>query len=135
MISSFQVLCEELTEAIRNSYEQGITMDEAEKLAGKFLYAQIQASDELRAADLDARLKKTGTKAVKAAVYLAEATRTEKKPSDVMLQAQVEMNELVASEQRGQDEAEVKRDHLQNYMNIFRDGHIHFRTVSKGRFE
>lgn len=135
MNKEFIAFCEVLTEAIKSAYEEGITLDEAEKLAGKFLYAQIETSKELQRADLDARMRKSGTKAVKAAIYMEHATATDKKPSDVMLQAQVDRNDLVIGEQQRLDEAEVDRDALQNYMNIFKEAHIHFRSISKGRFE
>jgi hypothetical protein len=131
---SFIKLCEELTVQIQTSYETGITVEEAEKLAGKFLYAQIQVAEELRKADLDARMKKSGTKAIKASVYLEAATKTDKKPSDVMLGAMVDTNELVLGEQQKLDEAEVLKASLDNYMSIFQNAHIHFRTISKGGF-
>lgn len=130
----FEKLCAELTAIIQKSYEEGVTIEEAERLAGKFLHAQIIAGNELRKVDLDARMKKQGVKAVKAAVYLSEVQAVEKKPSDVLLQARVDVNELVGSEQRVFDSAEVARDEIQNYLNVFRDAHIHFRGIAKGNF-
>lgn len=131
----FKQLCEELTKDIQDAYEQGVTLEQAERLAAKFLGAQITVGEELRKCDLDARLKKSGLKAAKAAVYLDEATKDVKKPSDVMLGALVDSNELVLGEQKRLDEAEVLRDELQNYLNVFRDGHIYYRSLAKGRFE
>lgn len=128
-------LCNMLADKIKSSYEDSITMEMAENLAGEFLCAQIQISAELRNADLDARMKKNGLKQVKAAVYLNKATETDKKPSDVLLQAVVDRDEIVAGEQKSFDEAEVDRDMLQNYLSIFKDAHIHFRSIAKGRFE
>ncbi len=130
----FIELCEELTEQIKSSYESGVAVEEAEKLAGKFLYAQLQVAEELRKADLDARMKKSGTKAIKASVYLEAATKSDKKPSDVMLGAIVDTSELVLGEQQKLDEAEVLKSSLDNYMSIFQNAHIHFRTISKGAF-
>jgi hypothetical protein len=135
MINQFQALCEELTKVLQSAYEEGVTIEQAERLAARFLQAQIVASQELSAIDLDARMRKSGTKAIKAAVYMEHATKTEKKPSDTYLQALVDMDKLVLSEQRGLDEAEVLRDQIQNYLNIFKDGHIYMRGVAKGRFE
>lgn len=127
-------MCEQLTSEIQDSYEMGVTVEAAERLAGKFLHAQLMVSEELRRADLDARMRKSGAKAVKAAVYLEEASKGDKKPSDVYLNAKVDINELVLSEQKAFDEAEVSRDNLQNYFNIFKESHIHFRSIAKGSF-
>lgn len=135
MSKPFEVMTKDLTEQIQRSYEEGVTIDEAERLAAKFLHAQILISGELRTVDLDARMKKTGVKAVKAAVYLAEVQAVERKPSDVLLSAKVDVSEEVEVAQRELDTAEVYRDELQNYFNVFREAHIHFRGISKGKFE
>lgn len=135
MNTEFLALCEELTKDIQSSYQSGITLEEAEKLAGKFLHALLTVSSELQAADLDSRMRKNGAKAIKAAIYLDEATKGDKKPSDVYLAAKVDSNELVIGEQTAFDTAEVTRDALQNYYNIFREAHLHFRTIARGRFE
>jgi hypothetical protein len=132
---SFKDLCTVLEEQIANSYEQGVTLEESEKLAGKFLHAQMVVSRELQQQDLDARMKKTGVKAVRAAVYMEAATKGDKKPSDVLLQALVDMSEIVTGEQKRFDEAESTRDELERYYNIFREAHVHFRQLSKGKFE
>lgn len=126
---------EELEADIRNAYEEGVTIDQAERLAAKFLHAQMQVSAQLTAADLDARMKKSGVKAIRAAIYLEEAKKGDKKPSDVMLEALINRNDLVTGEQQAFDEAEVSRDQLQHYMNVFKEAHIYFRGISKGRFE
>lgn len=131
-MSKFKELCEDLTKQIQDSYETGITVEEAEKLAGKFLYAQIQVSEELRKVDLDARMKKSGVKAIRAAIYLEEVGKSDRKPSDVMLEAIVNRNELVQAEQLGHDEAEVLKNQLDNYMSVFGNAHIYFRNIGKG---
>lgn len=128
-------LCAELTQDIKNTYTSSVTMEEAEKLAAKFLFGQIQVAEALQQIDLNARMRKTGLKAVKAAVYMEEATKTDKKPSDVMLNALVDRNELVLGEQDKFDEIEVEKNTLENYFSIFKDAHIYYRSVSKGRFE
>lgn len=110
-------------------------MEAAEKLAGKFLIAQIRTSEELKKADLDARMKKTGVKAIKAAVYMEGATKGERKPSDTLLEATVNLDKMVQEEQGRLDEAEVARDELEHYYNVFREAHIHFRSVAKGSFQ
>lgn len=119
---------------IKDSYENGITTAEAERLAGEFLHAQLSVATELQAADLTARMRKTALKAVKAAVYLNEATKTDKKPSDVMLQAKVDLDEIVQTEQESFDKAESNAEHLKNLFNIFKEAHIHFRGIAKGSF-
>ena len=130
-MNKFQALCEELTNQIQESYETGVTIEEAEKLAAKFLYAQIQVSEELRKSDLDARMRKSGTKTIKATVYLEAALKDPKKPSDVLLGALVDTNELVIGEQKRLDEAEVLKSSLDNYMSIFNNAHIYFRNIGK----
>lgn len=136
MISnSINKLFSELELDIQNAYESGVTIPDAEKLAAKFLGAQIAISNELRNQDLDSRMKKSGVKAIRAAVYLAKVQESEKKPSDVMLEAHVNTSEVVSSQQELFDTSEVDKDLLQNYLNVARDGHVFFRTVARGRFE
>ncbi len=94
----------------------------------------MQISQALQSADLDARMRKSGVKAVRAAIYMEAATKNEKKPSDVMLDAIVNMDKVVQSEQDGLDGAEVGRASLERYYDIFGNGHIFFRGVAKGNF-
>lgn len=131
---NFKQLCEQLETKIKDSYEQGITLEQAERLASEFLYAQLAASGELRKADLDSRMKKSGVKAIRAAVYLNEVKGAEKKPTEAMIQSIIDSDELVAGEQKGFDVAEVERDDLKRYYDIFTNAHIHFRGVAKGSF-
>lgn len=133
MISKEQL--KDLEDIIVNSYESGTTLDEAEKLAARFLSAQIQVSAALRSVDLTARMAKSGVKAVRAAVYLSEIQKAEKKPSDVMLGAIVDSDDLVTSEQNRLDTAEVDRDSLERYYNIFANAHLYYRGIAKGRFD
>ena len=134
MNKQLQDMIKELTAKIQDSYETGVSMEEAERLAGKTLHLQLLLADELKNADLSARMSKSGVKAVKAAVYLDEAGKSEKKPSDTFLQAKVDVNELVAAEQDRLDTAEVSRDLLHHYNSVFKEAHIHFRSIAKGTF-
>lgn len=135
MSDDIRKFLETLSKNIESSYEESVTMEEAEKLASKFLSGQIKISDELKRADLDARMRKSGLKAIRSAVYMKSATSGDKKPSDTFLEAIVNMDELVIGEQGRLDEAEVELDYLQNHYNIFKEAHIHFRGISRGRFE
>lgn len=123
-----------LEDKIKSSYESGVTQSEAEKLAGEFLHAQIQIAEELYKLDLDSRMRKSGVKAIKAAVYMSAATKTDKKPSDTLLEQLVNQDELVQKELKGFDESEAEKDHLQNIYNILKEAHIFYRTVSRGSF-
>ncbi len=134
-VGQFEILVAALTKAIQDSYESGVTMDEAEKLAAKFLYAQMQVAEKLQAKDLDARMKKTGVKAIKAGIYMDCATKGERKPTEAMLGAMVDQTTEVIKAQDDLDESEVKRNELERYFEIFKDAHIYFRTVARGRFE
>jgi len=127
-------LLESLEQKIVSSYEEGVTVDQAEKLAGEFLYGQVKVSQALKDADLDSRMKKSGVKAIRAAIYMAEATKSEKKPTEAMLAALIDSNDLVMSEQNSLDQSEVSRDELERYYNIFNNAHIHFRGIAKGSF-
>ncbi len=132
---TFKELVKSLEAKIKASYEEGVTLDEAEKLAGEFLYAQLQVSQQLATLDLDARMKKTGVKAVRAAIYMDAATKPEKKPTEAALSATVDMNDVVQSEQNSLDTAEVEYAELQRIFSVFKEGHVHFRQLSKGKFE
>lgn len=134
-MTEFDKLCAKLENKIKKAYEEGLTMEDAERLAGEFLYAQLQISEQLKVADLNARMRKTGTKAVKAAVFLQEATRTDKKPSDSMLAALVDKDTVVQGEQDQYDTAEVDKDEMERRYNIFREAHIWARGIAKGRFD
>lgn len=137
MSKQFEKMCEQLEAKIVDSYEQGISMPEAEKLAGEFIYAQLQVSSELKKADLDSRMRKSGVKAIRAAIYTESAKPSlpdGKKPTEAALAALVDSNELVSGEQNGLDKAEVERDNLERYYSIFQNAHIHFRGIAKGSF-
>lgn len=123
-----------LAAKIKTTYESGVSVGEAEKLAAEFLYAMISLSDEIQKADLDARMRKTGVKTIKAAVYLSEARASDKKPTEAMLGALVDSTDLVSSEQEAFDTAENTLETLQNYYSIFKESHIFYRGVSKGSF-
>ncbi len=131
----FKEFCDSLEAKIKSSYEDGVTMEQAEKLAGEFLYAQLAVSGELKKLDLDARMRKTGVKAVKASIYMDAATKPDKKPTEAMLAAIVDSSNIVQDEQDHLDKAEVEKDELTRIFNVFKEGHIYFRGVAKGRFE
>lgn len=132
---AFKDFCENIEIKLVATYEQGVTLEEAEKLAGEFLHAQMQVSGELKKADLDSRMRKSGTKAIKAAIYTDICAKSEKKPTESALEHMINMNELVGAEQDALDKAEVDRDELERYYNIFREAHIHFRGISRGRMD
>lgn len=131
---SFLKLCEELTQQIKSSYEEGTTMEEAEKLAGKFLYAQIQVSEELKKGDLDARMRKSGLKALRSAIYMDVCSKADKKPTEAAIDALINTDDLVKGSQEAFDTAESGKEALERYYNIFREAHIHFRSISRGTF-
>jgi hypothetical protein len=129
-------LFQDLEKEIQDAYTgDGKTAEEAEKLAAKFLHAQMQISASLKVADLDARMRKAGIKTVRGTIYLDEVSKAEKKPSDVLLEQVLNINELVISAQHDYDEAEVNKAELERWYDITREAHIYFRALSKGRFE
>lgn len=126
---------QDLSKIIQDAYETEVTMAEAEKHAARFLSMQIQLSSALKESDLNFRMQKTGLKALKAAVYLKEATKTDRKPSDVMLEALINQDKLVTSAQDEMDVAEVTKNDLQNQYDICHEAHVFFRGVSRGKYE
>lgn len=131
---TFQALCAHLEAKIIASYDQGVTLEEAERLAGEFLGAQLRVSSELKNTDLDMRMKKVGVKAVKAGAYL-DCANAETKLTDAGKAATVDANPDVQKEQKSFDAAEAEKEDLERYYNIFREAHIHFRGIAKGRFD
>lgn len=125
----------ELKKQIQDSYEQGVSIEEAEKLAGKFLLASIEIGEQLKVIDLDRRMKKSGLKAVRAAAYLEAASQGDKKPSDKLIEAVIDSDNVVGGAQSAYDQAEVEVNELNNLLSVFHEAHIFYRGVSKGRYE
>lgn len=123
-----------LEDKIKSSYETGVTVEEAEKLAAEFLYAQLTISTELSLVDLDARMKKSGLKSIKSAVRQEEIKKHDKKPTEGHLEDVVNLDEIVQGEQERLDQAEVNRALLEAYYNVFKDAHIYYRGIAKGNF-
>jgi len=131
---TFKDLCGDLEARLIKSYESGVTMEEAESLAARFLVAQLSVSKELKIRDLDARTRKSGLKAIRAAVYLEIVQGVEKRPTVDQIAATVDSHEIVQQEQNALDLAEVDRADLERYFDIFTNAHIFYRGVSKGNF-
>lgn len=134
MNKQFQDLCKELEHAIEHSYTSGTSLEDAERLAAKFLFAQMAVSEQLKNADLDSRMRKTGVKAIRAAVYLEIVRSSEKKPTETQIASTVDTDDLVLGEQKAFDTAEVIRNDLERYYNIFGNAHIYYRGIAKGNF-
>lgn len=130
----FKEFCGKLEEKIQSSYINGVTLEQSEKLAGEFLHALMVVSGELRKADLDSRMRKTGVKAIRANIYMDAASKGDKKPTEAALAAIVDTNVVVQAEQDVLDQAEVERDDLRRYYDIFTNAHVHYRTIAKGSF-
>ena len=128
-------LFNELETEIQQAYTDSITIDAAEKLAAKALHAQIVISRELQKCDLDSRMRKSGLKAVRAAVYLDEVSKADKKPTESALEHMLNINELVTKEQDGFDRSDAEKEELQRCYNILKDAHIYFRNIGRGKFE
>lgn len=128
------LLCKELEESVQAVYEDGVTIEQAEKLAAKMLGAQMKIAMQLASIDLDSRMKKNGVKSVKAAVYMDEISKHEKKPAEAYLENAVNLNELVCKEQDSYERSDAEKNALSTYLGIFKDAHIYFRTVAKGNF-
>lgn len=125
-----------LEQKIQDSYEKGTTLEEAERLASEFLHAQIQLSEAIKVADLDARVRRSGLKAVRAALYtkIASPVDGNKKPTEAAIDAMITSEPIIQSEQDDLDKAEVERDRLERYYNIFMNCHIFYRGIARGKF-
>jgi hypothetical protein len=130
---NFKQTCEQLESLIQDSYRNGVTMSQAEMLAGRFLEAQLLVSRELTASDLDSRMRRSGVKAIRAAIYLEERSKPEK-VTEGTLTAIIDSNPDVRAEQDQLDKVESERDELKRLLDVFSNSHIHYRTISKGGF-
>ena len=130
----FSNLKDELEQAIQSSYETGVTVEEAEKLASKFLYAQLAVSAELATADLDSRMRKSGVKALRAAAYKSATAGLEKKPTENAIEHAINTDADVSGEQDAFDKAEANKYELERLYSVYQNAHIHFRTIAKGQF-
>lgn len=128
----YKELSEQLKQHLKDSSENGTSLELAERLAAKFLYAETITAEELSKKSLDARMKKSGNKAIRSAVYLNIVSSSEKKPTEAQISAMLETDEDVGKQQTLLDEAEVQLAELQNYYDIFNNGHIYYRGVAKG---
>jgi len=131
---TFKDLCSELEGQIQSAYEQGVTLEEAERLAAKFLFAQLQVTAALKASELDARMRKSGLKSVRAAIYLEIVQKSDKKPTEAQIAALLDTDSIVQGEQNDYDTAEVNASELERYYNIFASAHVYFRQISKAGF-
>ncbi len=135
IMSNFEKFCEDLEAKIQKTYQEGVTLEQAERLAGEFLHAQMSVSRELTKSDLDSRMRKTGVKSIRAAIYLDCASKGEKKPTEAALAAMVDANDLVLGEQKAFDTAEVRRNELERIYNVFANAHVYYRGIAKGSFQ
>lgn len=131
---TFKELCHRLQAKIQQSYTEGTTLDEAEKLAAEFLHAMMTISAELKTVSLDARMRKSGTKAARAGAYLDIVGKSDKKPTEAQIGATIDMDALVNKEQDALDHAEVDKEELERYYDIFNNAHIYYRGIAKGNF-
>jgi hypothetical protein len=131
---TFKELCKELEDQILEAYESGVTMETAERLAARFLYAQLKVSEELKIRSLDAKMRKSGLKAIKAAIRLEIVNKSDKKPTVADLDAMIDSDEIVTGEQNALDLAEVDTEELERIFGVFSNGHVFMRTVSKGSY-
>lgn len=131
---TFDQKCKQLEAKIIATYTTGVSMEEAEKLAAEFLSAMLLVSDELKKADLSARMRKTGVKAVRAALYQDAVRGQDKKPTETAIQSIIDSDDTLISEQNAYDSAEVDKAALDRYYDVFSNSHIFFRGVAKGSF-
>lgn len=125
---------QELVDIVKEAHTTGVTMDQAEKYAARFLEAQLTLACELASIDIDARMKKNGMKAAKAQAYLDICRASDKKPSDVYIEQEVTLNKTVNATVDMFERLDARRENLMLYMGIFKDAHVYFRGIAKGTY-
>jgi hypothetical protein len=126
---------ESLKAEFERAYNGDVTMDEAEKLAAKFLTAQMEVAERLRGGRLDTKIRKRGLKSMKSQVRMDEIKKHDKKPTEGFLEDVVNLDPQVSALEDAFDLAEVETEYLETILGIFKDAHIYFRGTAKGRFE
>jgi len=124
-------LVQELEQQIMDVYDNGVSTELAERLAARCLVAQLSVSKELRNRDLDARNRKSGLKAIRAAIRLDITKSSEKKPTESTIDAMVDTDTLVSGEQAAFDLSEVERNELERLYDTFGNSHIFFRGITR----
>lgn len=117
---------------ISMTYTQGVSLDDAEMLAAEFLHAMMILVPKIREKSLDARMKKSGLKAIRAGAYHDIVSKADKKPTVDALEHALTIDPSVISTQEQYDIAEVDKDELERYYDIFREAHLYFRGIAKG---
>lgn len=126
---------ESLIQSIIKSSEEGVTIPEAERLAGTSLAIMAELSVDLREADKDRRMRKRGVKAIKSAVRMEEIKKHDKKPTEGYLDDVVNLSTLVSGEEEAFDDSEINKEELERQYGIVKECHLFFRSISKGKFE
>lgn len=123
---------ERLKEEIVKAYEEGISMEDAERNAARCLDVQIELNEKIKASALDARMKKNGYKTHRATEYLKIVQGSEKKPTESQIDAMLTVNTDVCRAQDDYEAADIEVEALKRYFDIFKDAHIFFRSVARG---
>lgn len=134
-MNKFETLYTRLEGKIQESFETGISLEDAERLASELVFANMKLSEELKRVSLDARMRKSGVKSIRAALYLDIVQKSDKKPTEAAIAAMVDTEPLVVSQQTAFDEAEVEAEHLERIHRSFENAHILYRKISGGRME
>lgn len=125
---------QDLEEKVREAYQNGVTQEQAERLAGEFLEANFQLAEKLKMAELDARMRKSGLKAVKGAAYLEIVQKSERKPTEAQITAMLDTEGMINKEQENLDKAEVECNFLERIYSTCQNAHVLYRKISGGTF-
>lgn len=123
---------DQLKAEVAKIYLEGITMGEAEKLAAKFLHAQMQVSELIQGRDLDTRLKKSGVETIESQVLLEETRKHEKKPSESILNATAATDLTVNAAKDSYYRAVTETEGLKRLYDMLHEAHIYCRGIAKG---
>ncbi len=121
----------ELRADIERAYSEGVSLEQAERLAAKVLLVQMEIANSLETIDLDARMKKSGLKAIQARCYARIISNADKKPTEKALEHGINADADVLAAQQALDEGAAKKESLSLYFGLFHEAHIYFRGISR----
>lgn len=134
---SFIPKYQELRADLKLVSDEGVSLEDAERLAAKFADALLELGGmdgHIQRAVLDAKLKKGSYKTFRAKVYLDTVNASEKKPTETMIESIILTNADVSKAEDAYHKAEEYAESLKRTYDVFRDVHIYFRGVAKGAF-
>ncbi len=125
----------DMTDKMKIIKEVGVDSSTADALAADFALARLAAIEVRKEIELKAKLKKTSVEAVRGSIYLDIVSKSEKKPTESMLEHILNTDKIVVGEENSLAKLEVETKALTEYADIFKDMHILCRKKVDGNDE